>query len=96
MRKGWFLKIDIDKFYGRNRKKGKHMDGFGGMTTPGRCENCGKNGVRFSFRNEYADPIIKMNLCPRCMDTALHCLFIFKTTPAGRETMKKRLLAGIE
>lgn len=98
MRKGWFLKIDIDKFYGRNRKKGNGtmIEGFEGLVMPGRCENCGKNGPRFRYRNPYADPVIQMDLCAKCADTALHCLAFFKRTPAGWEARKKRLLAEID
>ncbi len=71
------------------------MDGFEGLTMPGRCQNCGKNGPRFSFRNTYAEPEIRMDLCPRCMDTALHAVHIFRQTPAGWEARKKKLLRDI-
>ena len=67
------------------------MDGFEGLTMPGRCQNCGKNGPRFSFRNTYAEPEIHMDLCPRCMDTALHAVHIFRQTPEEETPARYRL-----
>ena len=71
------------------------MEGFEGLTTPGRCESCGKKGLRFSFRNTYAEPEIRMDLCPRCMNNALHAVYIFSQTPDGWEARKKKLLRDI-
>lgn len=72
------------------------IEGFEGFAAPGRCENCGKKGTRFRYRNQYAEPEIKMDLCARCADTALHCLDIFKQTPAGREAIKKALIQMVD
>ena len=38
------------------------MDVNRGLTNPGKCDNCGKRGPRFKFYNQYADPVIDMDL----------------------------------
>ena len=61
-----------------------------GLTNPGKCDSCSKRGPRFKFYNQYADPVIDMNLCPQCMSIAFRCMNIFFRTPAGREAIARR------
>lgn len=44
-------------------------------------------GPRFRFRNDFAQPVIRMDLCLPCMRTALRCMGIFMRTPAGRQAL---------
>lgn len=67
-----------------------------GLTTPGRCGNCGKKGARFRFSNDYAEPPVEFDLCPKCMETAVRCVAFFLNTRAGYEATKRRLLAMID
>ena len=95
-RKGWFLKIDINKFFeGDKANMSRHGfndpgEGLQGLTTPGKCESCNKAGARFRFENEYADPVIRMDLCPKCARKAVTALAIYLRTPAGRKALKER------
>ena len=61
-----------------------------GLTNPGKCDSCSKRGPRFKFYNQYADPVIDMDLCPQCMSIAFRCMNIFFRTPAGREAIARR------
>ena len=61
-----------------------------GLTNPGKCDSCNKRGPRFKFYNQYADPVIDMDLCPQCMSIAFRCMNIFLRTPAGREAIARR------
>ena len=63
------------------------MNHADGLTTPGKCESCGAKGPRFRFRNDFAQPVIRMDLCLSCMRTALRCMGIFMRTPAGRQAL---------
>ena len=67
------------------------MDVNRGLTNPGKCDNCGKRGPRFKFYNQYADPVIDMDLCPQCMSIAFRCMNFFFHTPAGKKATEKRL-----
>ena len=60
------------------------------LTMPGKCESCKKNGARFRYENEYADPVIRMDLCPVCARKAVTCLAMFLKTPAGKKALKER------
>ena len=66
------------------------MESNHGLTFPGPCESCGKKGPRFKFYNKYADPPINMDLCPKCMNKAFHCMVIFFQTPAGKKALAER------
>lgn len=61
-----------------------------GLTFPGKCESCGKNGPRFRFRNDYAEPVINMDLCPSCMNKAFHAMLFYFRTPAGKKALAER------
>ena len=61
-----------------------------GLTMPGRCDSCGANGLRFHFRNIYAEPEINFDLCHVCMIKALLSMSFFKRTPAGKKAIEKR------
>lgn len=63
------------------------MNHADGLTMPGKCESCGAKGPRFRFRNDFAQPVIRMDLCLPCMRTALRCMGIFMRTPAGRQAL---------
>lgn len=66
------------------------MNGNDGLTMPGRCNSCGANGPRFRFRNDFAQPVIRMDLCPTCMATAIRCMNIYLRTPAGRQALAEK------
>ena len=61
-----------------------------GLTNPGKCDSCSKRGPRFKFYNQYADPVIDMDLCPQRMSIAFRCMNFFFHTPAGREAIARR------
>ena len=61
-----------------------------GLTFPGKCQSCGIKGPRFRFRNDFAEPTIRMDICPVCMNTALRCMGIYLRTPAGRAALAER------
>ncbi len=61
-----------------------------GLTNPGKCDSCKARGPRFKFYNQYADPVIDMDLCPQCMSIAFRCMNFFFHTPAGREAIARR------
>ena len=42
-----------------------------GLTEPGKCESCGKNGPRAKFWNWYTEKDIECNLCFSCMRKAI-------------------------
>ena len=62
-----------------------------GLTMPGPCESCGTKGPRFQFYNDYVEKPVAFKLCPRCMSTALACMYMFFRTTAGAEALKKKL-----
>ena len=62
-------------------------DSMKGLTMPGKCESCNKAGARFRFENEYADPVIRMDLCPVCARKAVTALAIYLKTPAGKKAL---------
>jgi hypothetical protein len=63
------------------------MNHADGLTMPGKCQSCGAKGPRFRFRNDFAQPVIRMDLCLPCMRTALRCMGIFMRTQAGRQAL---------
>lgn len=66
------------------------MSGNKGLTMPGKCQSCGTNGPRFHFRNVYAEPEIRYDLCSTCLFKALLCMEIWAATPAGKKAIEKR------
>lgn len=60
-----------------------------GLTYPGKCDSCNKRGPRFKFYNQYADPVIDMDLCPQCMSIAFRCMEFFFRTPAGKNAVER-------
>lgn len=65
-------------------------NGNDGLTMPGKCQSCGAKGPRFRFRNDFADPVIRMDLCPACIFTAVRCMDFYLRTPAGRKALAER------
>ena len=66
------------------------MNNNDGLTMPGKCQSCGAKGPRFRFRNDFAQPVIRMDLCLPCMRTALRCMGIFMRTQAGRQALAEK------
>ena len=86
---------DVQRQYHRGADAGREramtvMNHADGLTMPGKCQSCGAKGPRFRFRNDFAQPVIRMDLCLPCMRTALRCMGIFMRTPAGREAIRKQ------
>lgn len=56
----------------------------------GKCDSCSYNGPLYEFKNDFVEPVIRFNLCPKCLQTAYRCVAIFIRTPAGREALAKK------
>jgi hypothetical protein len=57
----------------------------------GKCDSCSYDGPLVEFKNDLVDPVIRFNLCPKCIRKAFLSLQIFVRTPAGRKALAKKM-----
>jgi hypothetical protein len=56
----------------------------------GKCDSCKYIGPLYEFKNDFAEPEIRFNLCPDCIRKAYTCVALFLRTPPGREALKRK------
>lgn len=56
----------------------------------GKCDSCAYTGPLYEFKNDFVEPVIRFNLCPKCMRKAYMSVAIFIRTPAGKEALAKK------